>query len=73
VFSDFNSNVSQPLINATIEIDIYAEPVNYMSDDQKYAEQNTKIRFYLMILDSQTAKNMSDDRLIDFRGMDYIE
>ena len=33
VFSDFNSNVSQPLTNATIDIDIYAKPVNYMSDD----------------------------------------
>jgi hypothetical protein len=77
VFSDFNSNVSQPLTNATIDIDIYAKPVNYMSDDQKYAEQNTKIRFYLMIAGTQTAKHifrdLSENPLeIDQLGIDYI-
>lgn len=33
VFSDFNPNISLPLKNASIEIDIFAKPVNYITDD----------------------------------------
>ena len=38
VFSDFNTDISKPLKNASIEIDIYAKPVNYIQDDQQYAD-----------------------------------
>ena len=38
VFSDFNANSSKPLKNASIEIDVYAKPINYVTDDQNYAE-----------------------------------
>ena len=36
VFSDFNSDITKPLRNASIEVDIYAKPINYITEDQQY-------------------------------------
>lgn len=63
VFSDFGK-AGVPLQNASIEIDVFARPVNYITEDQQYPEnfsQDTKLRFYVMIADTSIAKIIYKD------------
>ena len=75
VFSDF-SEENELLKDAKAEFDFYMVPKNYKNEANS-AGDNTKLRMYVMMAESQEAKKIQsaikDNReLIDKVGIDYI-